>query len=94
MLLRTRVLVLHTLALLIFIKVVHCLPATSSAKPDYLIGEVTEMAGTILPNNFTDIQSTIEIKQEASSSAAAIDGSEKHPILRFLAVERSSCIRL
>ncbi|CAF3514313.1 unnamed protein product [Rotaria socialis] len=94
MLFPPRIPVMHTLALLIFLKVVHCMPTTLRSEPNYPIGEVIQTTGTTLPNDFTDIKSATTIKQETSSSTVTLDGSEKHHILRFLAVERSSSIAL
>jgi hypothetical protein len=51
------------------------MPATSRAEPNYHIAEGTEMTGTILANDSTDITSTITTKQKTSSSAVTIDGS-------------------
>ncbi len=60
------------------------MPVTSTAEPNYLINEVTETAGTILPNDLGDTNSTMRIEQKTSTSAVTIDGSGSKELAKTL----------
>ncbi|CAF0958656.1 unnamed protein product [Adineta steineri] len=61
------------------------MPVTSRPEPNDLITEVTEIAGTILSNNFTDVKSTSTIKQEIGTSPVTVANSGLKPMAKIQA---------